>query len=43
METIPEALELLRKELRTGDMVLVKSSKAAKLRSLADALLEEQQ
>jgi len=43
VETIPEALELLRKELRAGDVVLVKSSKAAKLRSLADALLEEQQ
>jgi UDP-N-acetylmuramoyl-tripeptide--D-alanyl-D-alanine ligase len=41
--TIPEALELLRAELRAGDVVLVKSSKAAKLRSLADALLEEQQ
>ena len=43
VETIPEALELLRAELRAGDVVLVKSSKAAKLRSLADALLEEQQ
>ncbi|MFF0271077.1 UDP-N-acetylmuramoyl-tripeptide--D-alanyl-D-alanine ligase [Kribbella sp. NPDC004536] len=43
VETIPEALELLRGELRAGDVVLVKSSKAAKLRSLADALLEEQQ
>jgi UDP-N-acetylmuramoyl-tripeptide--D-alanyl-D-alanine ligase len=41
--TIPEALQLLRAELRAGDVVLVKSSKAAKLRSLADALLEEQQ
>jgi UDP-N-acetylmuramoyl-tripeptide--D-alanyl-D-alanine ligase len=41
--TIPEALELLRDELRAGDVVLVKSSKAAKLRSLADALLEAQQ
>jgi len=38
--TIPEALELLREELRAGDVVLVKSSKAAKLRSLADALVE---
>jgi UDP-N-acetylmuramoyl-tripeptide--D-alanyl-D-alanine ligase len=38
--SIPEALELLRSELRAGDVVLVKSSKAAKLRSLADALLE---
>ncbi|TWD83485.1 UDP-N-acetylmuramoyl-tripeptide--D-alanyl-D-alanine ligase [Kribbella amoyensis] len=39
--TIDEALELLRKELRSGDVVLVKSSKAARLRSLADALVEE--
>ena len=39
VDTIPEALELLRSELRAGDVVLVKSSKAAKLRSLADALL----
>lgn len=38
--TIPEALELLREELRAGDVVLVKSSKAAKLRSLAEALVE---
>jgi UDP-N-acetylmuramoyl-tripeptide--D-alanyl-D-alanine ligase len=43
VETIPEALELLREELRPGDVVLVKSSKAAKLRSLADALVEAQQ
>ncbi|MEU8226459.1 UDP-N-acetylmuramoyl-tripeptide--D-alanyl-D-alanine ligase [Kribbella sp. NPDC048915] len=43
VETIGEALDLLRAELRAGDVVLVKSSKAAKLRSLADALLEEQQ
>ncbi|HEY3561920.1 MAG TPA: UDP-N-acetylmuramoyl-tripeptide--D-alanyl-D-alanine ligase [Kribbella sp.] len=43
VETIPEALELLRRELRAGDVVLVKSSKAAKLRSLADALVEAQQ
>jgi UDP-N-acetylmuramoyl-tripeptide--D-alanyl-D-alanine ligase len=41
--TIPEALELLRDELRAGDVVLVKSTKAAKLRSLADALVEAQQ
>jgi UDP-N-acetylmuramoyl-tripeptide--D-alanyl-D-alanine ligase len=41
--SIPEALELLRRELRAGDVVLVKSSKAAKLRSLADALLEDAQ
>ncbi len=40
-DTIPEALELLRAELRSGDVVLVKSSKASNLRSLADALLEE--
>ena len=40
VDTIPEALEMLRSELRPGDVVLVKSSKAAKLRSLADALLE---
>ncbi|HZX04859.1 UDP-N-acetylmuramoyl-tripeptide--D-alanyl-D-alanine ligase [Kribbella sp.] len=43
VDTIPEALELLRSELRAGDVVLVKSSKAAKLRSLADALVEAQQ
>ena len=43
VDTIPEALELLRTELRAGDVVLVKSSKAAKLRSLADALLEDAQ
>ncbi|MGW6277938.1 UDP-N-acetylmuramoyl-tripeptide--D-alanyl-D-alanine ligase [Kribbella sp. NPDC055071] len=41
VDTIPEALELLRGELRAGDVVLVKSSKASKLRSLADALLSE--
>jgi UDP-N-acetylmuramoyl-tripeptide--D-alanyl-D-alanine ligase len=39
VETIPEALEVLRTELRPGDVVLVKSSKGAKLRSLADSLL----
>jgi UDP-N-acetylmuramoyl-tripeptide--D-alanyl-D-alanine ligase len=43
VDTISEALELLRAELRAGDVVLVKSSKAAKLRSLADALLEDAQ
>ena len=43
VDTIPEALELLRTELRSGDVVLVKSSKAAKLRSLADTLLEDAQ
>jgi UDP-N-acetylmuramoyl-tripeptide--D-alanyl-D-alanine ligase len=43
VDTISEALELLRSELRAGDVVLVKSSKAAKLRSLADALLEDVQ
>ena len=43
VETIPEALELLRSELGTGDVVLVKSSKLAKLRDLADALLEDVQ
>jgi UDP-N-acetylmuramoyl-tripeptide--D-alanyl-D-alanine ligase len=41
VDTIPEALELLRSELRAGDVVLVKSSKGSKLRSLADALLED--
>ncbi|TDO49836.1 UDP-N-acetylmuramoyl-tripeptide--D-alanyl-D-alanine ligase [Kribbella sp. VKM Ac-2527] len=39
--SIPEALEVLRSELRAGDVVLVKSSKAAKLRSLADTLIAE--
>jgi UDP-N-acetylmuramoyl-tripeptide--D-alanyl-D-alanine ligase len=43
VDTIPAALELLRTELRAGDVVLVKSSKGAKLRSLADALLEDVQ
>jgi len=43
LDSIPEALEVLRSELRAGDVVLVKSSKAAKLRSLADALLEDVQ
>ncbi|MER7249953.1 UDP-N-acetylmuramoyl-tripeptide--D-alanyl-D-alanine ligase [Kribbella sp. NPDC000426] len=43
VDTIPEALELLREELRAGDVVLVKSSKGSKLRSLADALLEDVQ
>jgi len=41
VETIEDALELLREELRPGDVVLVKSSKASGLRRLADALLEE--
>ncbi|TCN43006.1 UDP-N-acetylmuramoyl-tripeptide--D-alanyl-D-alanine ligase [Kribbella orskensis] len=41
VETIDDALQLLRAELRPGDLVLVKSSKAAGLRRLADALLEE--
>jgi UDP-N-acetylmuramoyl-tripeptide--D-alanyl-D-alanine ligase len=41
VETIDDALQLLRTELRPGDLVLVKSSKAAGLRRLADALLEE--
>ncbi|WP_328998837.1 UDP-N-acetylmuramoyl-tripeptide--D-alanyl-D-alanine ligase [Kribbella sp. NBC_00709] len=43
VDTIPDALELLRSELRAGDVVLVKSSKGSKLRSLADALLEDAQ
>jgi UDP-N-acetylmuramoyl-tripeptide--D-alanyl-D-alanine ligase len=43
VDTIGEALELLRTELRAGDVVLVKSSKLAKLRSLAEALLEDVQ
>lgn len=41
VETIDDALQLLREELRPGDVVLVKSSKASGLRRLADALLEE--
>jgi UDP-N-acetylmuramoyl-tripeptide--D-alanyl-D-alanine ligase len=41
VDSIPEALELLRSELRAGDVVLVKSSKGSKLRSLADALIGE--
>jgi UDP-N-acetylmuramoyl-tripeptide--D-alanyl-D-alanine ligase len=36
-----EALELLRAELREGDVVLVKASKVAGLGALADALVEE--
>lgn len=43
VDTIPAALELLRGELRPGDVVLVKSSKLAKLRDLADTLLEDVQ
>ncbi|GAA0625447.1 UDP-N-acetylmuramoyl-tripeptide--D-alanyl-D-alanine ligase [Kribbella sandramycini] len=41
VDTIPEGLEFLRGELRKGDVVLVKSSKGSKLRSLAEALIEE--
>ncbi len=41
VETIDDALRLLREELKPGDVVLVKSSKASGLRRLADALLEE--
>jgi len=41
VDSIPEALELLRSELHAGDVVLVKSSKGSKLRSLADALIGE--
>ncbi|HEY0474229.1 MAG TPA: UDP-N-acetylmuramoyl-tripeptide--D-alanyl-D-alanine ligase [Kribbella sp.] len=40
-ETIDEALDLLRKELQPGDVVLVKASRAAGLDRLAAALLEE--
>ncbi|HEY0616790.1 MAG TPA: UDP-N-acetylmuramoyl-tripeptide--D-alanyl-D-alanine ligase [Kribbella sp.] len=40
-ETIDEALDLLRKELQPGDVVLVKASRAAGLERLAAALLEE--
>lgn len=43
VDSIPDALELLRSELRAGDVVLVKSSKGSKLRSLADTLLEDVQ
>jgi UDP-N-acetylmuramoyl-tripeptide--D-alanyl-D-alanine ligase len=38
---IPAALELLRAELRAGDVVLVKSSKGAGLSALGEALVEE--
>jgi len=41
VDSIPDALELLRSELHKGDVVLVKSSKLAKLRDLADALIAE--
>ncbi|MCX6464814.1 MAG: UDP-N-acetylmuramoyl-tripeptide--D-alanyl-D-alanine ligase, partial [Pseudonocardiales bacterium] len=37
---VPEALELLRAELRPGDVVLVKASRSAGLERLAAALLE---
>ncbi|TDU86963.1 UDP-N-acetylmuramoyl-tripeptide--D-alanyl-D-alanine ligase [Kribbella voronezhensis] len=40
-ETSDEALELLRKELRQGDVVLVKASRFVGLDRLATALLEE--
>ncbi|TCO51906.1 UDP-N-acetylmuramoyl-tripeptide--D-alanyl-D-alanine ligase [Kribbella antiqua] len=43
VDTLAEAHEFLRGELRAGDVVLVKSSKLAKLRSLAEALLEDVQ
>ncbi|WBQ02591.1 UDP-N-acetylmuramoyl-tripeptide--D-alanyl-D-alanine ligase [Kribbella sp. CA-293567] len=41
VDDIDGALELLRKELRPGDVVLVKASRAAGLERLAAALLEE--
>jgi UDP-N-acetylmuramoyl-tripeptide--D-alanyl-D-alanine ligase len=41
VETSDEALELLRKELRQGDVVLVKASRFVGLDRLATALLEE--
>jgi len=39
-ESLDEALTAVRGMLRTGDIVLVKSSKSANLRHLGDALLE---
>lgn len=39
--SIDEALDLLRRELRPGDVVLVKASRAVGLESLAEALLQE--
>jgi UDP-N-acetylmuramoyl-tripeptide--D-alanyl-D-alanine ligase len=41
VDDIDGALELLRKELQPGDVVLVKASRAAGLERLAAALLEE--
>jgi UDP-N-acetylmuramoyl-tripeptide--D-alanyl-D-alanine ligase len=41
VDDIDAALELLRKELQPGDVVLVKASRAAGLERLAAALLEE--
>jgi UDP-N-acetylmuramoyl-tripeptide--D-alanyl-D-alanine ligase len=38
-ERIDEALEAVRGMLRSGDIVLVKSSKSANLRHLGDALM----
>lgn len=38
---IPAALDLLRAELRAGDVVLVKSSKGAGLSALGEALVED--
>jgi UDP-N-acetylmuramoyl-tripeptide--D-alanyl-D-alanine ligase len=42
VESIDEALELVRGLLGSGDIVLVKSSKSANLRFLGDALAEVQ-
>ena len=38
---VDAAVELLRKEVRPGDVVLVKASRAVGLERLADGLLEE--
>ena len=40
LQDVADALELLRAELRPGDVVLVKASRAAGLERLATALLE---
>jgi UDP-N-acetylmuramoyl-tripeptide--D-alanyl-D-alanine ligase len=41
VDSMDEALELLRKELQQGDVVLVKASRFVGLDRLATALLEE--
>ncbi len=41
MPTVEEAVELVTQEVRAGDVVLVKASRAAGLERVAAALMEE--